>query len=439
MSARRLLRCTVAAVFVASTTGCGLGDAIEKARGRDRPEVAEPPVVAAPTATAAPVATTVGLAPTETSPETSPETTAVATTVPPPVAKPALDTVSVALTEIGTFSRPTTLATRGADLYVGEQGGTVQRRSADGTVTLALDISADVTNSGEQGLLGIAFTADGTMAYVHFSDTNGDTAVDEFPVSPDGTFDVSQRRHVFGQEQPFGNHNGGQIEIGPDGMLYIGLGDGGSADDPGRRASRLDNLLGKILRIDPRASGDSPYGIPADNPFVGVGDARPEILHFGLRNPWRFSFDRSGAMWIGDVGQGELEEIDRADPGAIGLDFGWSAFEGSKRFNDDVDANLAAVLPFYEYPHGDEPLQGCSVTGGVVYESTAIAGLQGAYIFADYCQPGVRALDPTDPTTLVSLTTTGSNISGFTRTADGTVFLSSLSDVGPVYRLDPAQ
>jgi glucose/arabinose dehydrogenase len=200
------------------------------------------------------------------------------------------------------------------------------------------------------------------------------------------------RRELLRVEDPYPNHNGGHLALGPDGYLYIGLGDGGSGGDPHGHGQDTDTLLGSILRIDPTAPpADGEYGIPADNPFAASG-GEPEIWLYGVRNPWRFSFDRAtGDLWIGDVGQGEVEEIDRLpatngrDAGR-GANLGWNLMEGSEPFEGENPAG--GVLPIYEYTHDD----GCSVTGGYVYRGRAIPALTGAYLFADYCEPDLRAV-----------------------------------------------
>jgi glucose/arabinose dehydrogenase len=387
------------------------------------------------------------VAPPTAPPTTTSTTTTIAPTTTTTIAKPQLAGLAVMLTKVGNFEDPVTLAVRPGDdsVYVGERPGRVQRVRADGTKELALDIVSLVKSGGEQGLVGLAFAPDRAKAYVHYSDSEGDTSVDEFTVTDGGLLAFDSRRHVLGQQQPYANHNGGQIEFGPDGYLYIGLGDGGSANDPERRADKLDTLLGKILRIDPSPLGDAPYAVPADNPFIGRDGARPEIFHLGLRNPWRFSFDSTGAMWIGDVGQNELEEVDIAPPNAKGLNFGWSAFEGNKKFNDDITV-VDAVPPVHQYEHGDGAGKGCSVTGGYRYRGTAIAGLRGAYVFGDYCTPGVRAIDPDDPATSVELTAEGEHVSAFAESANGELYVASIdiaaldgeTNDGAVYRITPA-
>ena len=192
-------------------------------------------------------------------------------------------------------------------------------------------------------------------------------------------------------DQPYPNHNGGDLALGPDGMLYVAMGDGGSGGDPERRASDPTNLLGKLLRIDPAPSGDAAYSIPADNPFAtgSMGDVAgaPEVWAWGLRNPWRIAFDPATAeLWIADVGQNRIEEIDAVGPTADhpagwGTNFGWSAFEGNDRFNDDVADPGNLVFPVWTYTHDE----GCSISGGAVYRGTVIAGLAPAYVYSDYC------------------------------------------------------
>ena len=249
---------------------------------------------------------------------------------------PDLSAVQVKLTTIAEgLDRPVAFATRSGDtaLYVAEQHAARVRAIRDGALVDApvLDLGGEVTDGGEQGLLGIAFSADGDTLYVDFTDTNGDTRIQAFTMDGDIAAKAS-RRELMLIDQPYPNHNGGEIAIGPDGTLYIALGDGGAGGDPEGNAQNLASPLGKILRIDPTAGGGGEYQVPADNPFVDDADARPEIWHYGLRNPWRFSFDSvTGEMWIGDVGQGEWEEVDIAAPAAKGVNFGWDGlYRGDK-------------------------------------------------------------------------------------------------------------
>ena len=338
------------------------------------------------------------IAPGETTPnDPDPGETVSPTTVSAPTED--LGDPVVTLTQVASAASPVDLAWRAGDSapYIVEQHGTI-RRLVDGTLTEpVLDIFDEVTAGGEQGLLGLTFNAEGTLAYVNLTDDeNADTRIVEYAVGADGVFDESSARELLLIEQPYGNHNGGNVTVGPDGDLYIGMGDGGDAGDPERRALDVSTLLGKILRIDPTPDGDQPYTIPDDNPFVGVEGARPEIYAVGVRNPWRMTFDSAtGDLWFGDVGQGEWEEIDVAwaDEGTgRGFNFGWSAFEGTHRFNDDQSPD-GAVPPLFEYEHGDA---GCSISGGAVYRGTAIPALVGWYVYADYCSGllfGIKAVD----------------------------------------------
>ncbi len=204
--------------------------------------------------------------------------------------------------------------------------------------------------------------------------------------------DPQSAREVLGVDQPYANHNGGLVLFGPDHLLYIGLGDGGSEDDPQRRGQDLSTPLAKILRIDPRASGGRPYSVPKSNPFVGRSGARPEIYSYGLRNPWRFSFDSAtGALAIGDVGQNEFEEVDLVARGkGLGANFGWSAYEGFSRFNDDQQAP-DAVPPVFVYGHD----AGCSITGGYVVRDRSLPSLYGRYLYGDFCAGQLRSFTAT--------------------------------------------
>jgi glucose/arabinose dehydrogenase len=285
-------------------------------------------------------------------------------------------------------------------------------------------------------LLGLAVNIQGTFAYVNYTDNDGNTRVDEYAISTDGTFDESTKRNVLGIDQPYPNHNGGGVVFGPDEMLYIGTGDGGSANDPDRNALNTASLLGKMLRIDPRAAADAPYTIPPGNPFAAGDGVRPEIWSTGLRNPWRFSFDRStGDLWIADVGQNQWEEIDvawAADGRGAGANFGWSAFEGNHRFNEDQSSD-GATPPIHEYSHD----AGCSVSGGALYRGNAIPELVGWYVFADYCSGEVHALKIEDRAVTKELKLgKAANVSAVTEGPDGELYVLSLD--GPVYAVTRA-
>ncbi len=349
----------------------------------------------------------------------------------------------VRLTEISRFDAPlyvTQPADSGPDIYVVEQGGTVQRVAPDGTAKAFLDVSGEITSGGEQGLLSLAFAPDYASSgrlYVDYTNANGDTRVVEYRAN-DGVVDESSAREVLAVDQPFANHNGGLLLFGPDGKLYIGLGDGGSGGDPDRNGLDLSTLLGKILRIDPAADGDSPYTVPRDNPFVGVDGARPEIYSYGLRNPWRFSFDRnSGDLSIGDVGQDTLEEIDLVGRGqGSGANFGWSAFEGDQRFNEDQDPE-DAIAPVLTASHADG---NCSITGGLIVRDRGLPTLYGRYLYADLCAGALRSFTPRPQrpaTDDVALGVDVERIASFGEGTDGTVYAVSIA--GPVYRLSPAR
>jgi glucose/arabinose dehydrogenase len=347
--------------------------------------------------------------------------------------------LSVQLTRVATLAAPVDLAVRPGDttLYVVEKGGAV-RAVRDGVVdpTPVLDLRGQVSTGSEQGLLGLTFDPSGTHLDVNYTDLAGDTHIVEYTLGPDGRAVAGSARELLFVDQPFPNHNGGQLAYGPDGMLYIALGDGGSSFDPGNRAQRLDTLLGKILRIDPRPtlSGD-PYSVPADNPFVPTDGARPEIWSFGLRNPWRFAFDpANGDLWIGDVGQNSREEID-LDPApnaGRGVNFGWARLEGTRPLSDVVPAD--SVPPVHEY---DNPGQGCSVTGGHVYRGTAVPALVGRYVFADFCAGRLQAITrAAGATEVTDLRVTTSQVSSFGVDGRGELYVLSLA--GGVFRVDPS-
>jgi glucose/arabinose dehydrogenase len=295
--------------------------------------------------------------------------------------------------DIGGFDRPTNIVApddRSGRLFVTEQPGVI-RVVKDGAVlkTPALDIRDRVGSAGsEDGLLGLAFPAGFATkgyAYIYFTDASNNSQFYRIRVSatdPDA-FDPASMQLILSVAQPFPNHKGGQLAFGADGYLYIGLGDGGSAGDPGKRAQDLSTLLGKILRIDTESTPDAPgYLVPKDNPFVGKAGAKAEIWHYGLRNPWRFSFDQpTGDMWIGDVGQDQWEEIDRVPGGGKGgLNFGWSLYEGNDMFNATNKVIAGFEWPVFAYTHR----QGISVTGGYVYRGSAYPGMNGLYVFGDY-------------------------------------------------------
>ncbi len=308
--------------------------------------------------------------------------------------EPRLADARIRLVPVAELEQPVAMAVRPGDraLYVAEKVGRVVALSAGSDPRVVLDLTYRVSLGSEQGLLGLAFAPSGRYLYVDFTDTSGDTHVSEFAFDDEGA-DLASERQVLFVEQPFSNHNGGALAFGPDGHLYVALGDGGSGGDPMGNAQSLSTLLGKLLRISPRPSKGEPYSIPPDNPFVGQAGARPEIWDYGLRNPWRFSFDTAtGDLWIGDVGQSAWEEIDLEPAGSPGgLNFGWDRLEGTHPF--EGTAVPGSIPPIYEYAHGDGS---CAVTGGYVYRGERIPDLAGAYVFGDYCRGVLEAFVPRD-------------------------------------------
>jgi glucose/arabinose dehydrogenase len=367
---------------------------------------------------------------------TSTTTSTAAPTTAPAGVKPDLANAKVKLTQIASdLDSPVAFATRPGDdrFYVVEQPGRV-RIVDNGEVVKQPVLEVVVSSGNEQGLLGLAFSADGSKLYVDYTDPNGDTNVDEYTMDGD-TAAVSSRRRLLFVDQPYPNHNGGEVTFGPDHMLYITLGDGGSAGDPQNRAQNLGELLGKILRIDPTPNGNSPYTIPADNPFVARRGARPEIWMYGLRNPWRFSFDRAtDDVWIGDVGQGDWEEVDYTPlAAAAGSNWGWNLREGTHAYSGAAPAG--AREPIYELPHTNG---NCAVTGGYVYRGTKVPALRGAYVVADYCRAELIGVAQENGALAgeALLGPRTSSITSFGEDDNGELYV--LTRTGYVYRIDPA-
>jgi glucose/arabinose dehydrogenase len=351
---------------------------------------------------------------------TVPSSVTTTTSPLPPDPGPGPTTITARLatrTVVDGLEVPTAMAQRPGtnELWVAEQGGRVRRvmparadestPSVPGEGSLAerrytldpkpvLDLGGLTQASGERGLLGIAFASDGRRLYLHHTLPSGDVVVAEYRVpADDDPVDTSSRRVLLTiPHRENANHNGGQLAIGYDGFLYIGVGDGGGSGDPANRAQDTTQLLGKILRIDPDgATLERPYGIPASNPFVANG--APEVFLFGARNPWRFSFDKATHdLWVADVGQNEVEEVDwlpASFGGGIGANLGWNWFEGDQTFRTNGTPPENLVKPLFTYRNTGED---CSIIGGYVYRGAAIPELQGVYVFGDYCGGEVRGL-----------------------------------------------
>jgi glucose/arabinose dehydrogenase len=350
---------------------------------------------------------------------------------------------AVRLHKVGSFDEPVYVTAPPADksrVFVVEKGGTVRVvKNGKKLSRPFLDVRNKVTTGSEQGLLSLAFAPDyasSGLFYVYYTDVDGNTQVVEYKRAGEDVADPASARTVLSQAQPEPNHNGGLLLFGPDKLLYVGLGDGGGGGDQhGARgnAQSLGTILGKILRIDPRADGSSPYRIPADNPFVGRSGARGEIYSYGLRNPWRFSFDRkTGDLTIGDVGQEQVEEIDFVRKGkGRGANFGWRVFEGNHRYTPGESAP-GAIKPVITEKHSDG---NCSITGGVVIRDPKLPAWAGRYVFGDFCRGEIetavlstgRARNKTERKLHVD------QLSSFGEDASGRVYVTSLD--GPVYRL----
>lgn len=322
-------------------------------------------------------------------------------------------------------------------LFILEQEGVIRLWQNDRLASIPfLDIRKRVGSRGsEQGLLGIAFHpnyAQNGYFYVNYTDRNGDTVIARFQANPPSatTADPASEKILLNIAQPYANHNGGAVVFGQDGYLYLGLGDGGSAGDPQNNAQSLNTLLGKLLRLD--VDGGDPYAIPPSNPYRS-GGGLPEIWAYGLRNPWRLSFDRqTGDLYIGDVGQNLWEEIDYLPNGASGdLNFGWKYLEGTHPYQGTPPPEFKLIPPIYEYGHD----QGCSVTGGLVYRGRNLPEWNGVYLFGDYCAgwiAGLRLL-PDGTWQVQRLLRDLGRISSFGEDEQGEVYV--IDHGGTVYRL----
>jgi len=343
------------------------------------------------------------------------------------------------------FTRPVDLQHPGdgsGRLFVVEQRGIISVFPNDSTVEEAatfLDIEDRVDNaSNEEGLLGLAFHPDyenNGYFYVNYTTPDSKTHISRFQVSPDDQdqADASSEQIILTYDQPYGNHNGGQVSFGPEGFLFIAVGDGGAGGDPEGHGQDRSTLLGTILRIDvDNPEGDIQYGIPGDNPFAGNDDGyREEIYAYGLRNAWRFSFDaENGRLWTGDVGQNRYEEIDIIENGG---NYGWNIMEGMHCFSPETDCDQSGLeLPIWEY---DRSQGDVSVTGGFVYRGPSLAGLEGKYVYADFASGRIWALDYSDMENPVNteLVDTDVSISSFGVDPDNELYICAFD--GSIYKL----
>lgn len=350
---------------------------------------------------------------------------------------PPAELIPLVATTVLSVEDPIAMVVRPGDdlLWLAERSGLIHTAEVadDGTLNMVgapvLDITDSTEASGEQGLLGMAFSADGTELYVSYTDLDGNTRLVAYDVGTPPANDIALVPEVgtvlFQLDQPFPNHNGGHLVLGPDGLLWFGLGDGGASDDPDNRAQNPDDLHGKILRFDPSKPETD-------------GSVTPEIVINGVRNPWRFSFDTDDSLWIADVGQNVIEEINHLPADDIdGANLGWSGYEGSEPYLDgDGRRPEDPWMPLFEYSHDGG---NCSVTGGFVYRGTAIEDLQGAYLFADFCVGRVRAVQIDETGAFSAELDLGIDVEGpvsFAVDADGEPYV--LATDGTIARIEPA-
>ena len=376
-------------------------------------------------------------APTTTAPQSHSTTATVESTTTLPLSE-----LQIVLTKVDFgFNHPVLLVAdpAGGPDFVVEQPGRIVRADAE-EHAVALDIRDDVKFEGEQGLLGLAFHPDfehNDLAYVNYVDRNGRTVIARFEVH-EGVFESVQDPVVLRVDQPAGNHNGGMIAFGPQGFLWIGMGDGGRANDVFENGQDPHTLLGSMLRISVPGANPDAYSIPQGNPFADGVSGALEVYWTGLRNPWRFSFDfRSDSdadVWIADVGQGDIEEISVARASDSGVNFGWPVMEGSECFQSDDCDGSSFEQPISEYTHDD----GCSITGGYVYRGEAIPDLSGHFFYSDFCSGFIRSFslqsgdhDWTSQVGAVPLA------AGFGIGGDGELYI--ISHNGSVHRIERAE
>lgn len=348
----------------------------------------------------------------------------------------------VAISEFATgFSSPVEIAHCGdSRLFVVQQTGEIRILNSDGTInpTNFLKLTnATILSGGERGLLGLAFHPNySTNGFFYLNYTragDGATVIARYSVSATNPnlANASSASILMTIPQPFSNHNGGTIKFGPDGYLYIGMGDGGNGGDPGNRAQNINENLGKMLRLD--VNGAAPYGIPSNNPYVGIA-GNDEIWAIGLRNPWKFSFDAiSGQLWIADVGQNQVEEINLVSSTLPGLNYGWRCYEGNQVYTTCTNPGATYTFPFAQYTHSSTG--GCSITGGYMYAGSTYANFVNKYFFADYCLNRLGMLDKnTGAISYSSIFNGNNNFTTFGQDINGELYVASQSN-GKLYKI----
>ncbi|NRR32629.1 PQQ-dependent sugar dehydrogenase [Oxalobacteraceae bacterium] len=363
--------------------------------------------------------------------------------LPPPTPTPP---PQLALQLAASASDPVFLTAPAGDArqFIVERGGRIRILSNGGLLaTPFLDIASLTSTSGERGLLSLAFHPDyarNGLFFIYYTDLAGSVSIDRLQVSANANLaDPASRVNLLSiPHASFSNHNGGLLAFGPDGYLYAGIGDGGGAGDPNGNAQNTGVLLGKLLRLDvDHASGTLNYAIPAGNPYAGQAGKRGEIWAYGLRNPWRYAFDHvSGQLYIADVGQGEREEVDIAAASQAGNNYGWNTMEGRACYNAASCDKSGLVLPAFEYAHGANDANGCSITGGFVYRGKALPELAGHYFYSDYCKGYLKSFVYRDGAVTGpsdwGIAGAG-NVQSFGQDAQGELYL--LNSIGAVYRI----
>jgi len=367
--------------------------------------------------------------------------------VTPPPPEPPKPAFALAVKEVASgLSTPLLLTAPAGDTrrFIVERPGRIRILSSDGTLrsTAFLDLTGLISTDGEGGLLSMAFHPNYAQTgrfYIYYTDKFSNIAIDEVKVSADANVaDANSLKRIITIPHPtYTNHYGGMLAFGADGYLYAGTGDGGGAGDPNGNAQNLDSLLGKLLRLKVDDVIAPLYNVPADNPFVGQAGKRGEIWAYGLRNPWRFAFDNStSSLYIADVGQGLKEEVDVVASGLKPANYGWNIMEGSSCYNAASCAQQGLTLPVFEYDHGANNANGCSITGGFVYRGTALPELAGRYLYSDYCKGFLKSFLYANGAVSESKDWAVGDIGqipGFGQDAAGELYM--LSDSGKVYQI----